>query len=285
MPELPEVHALSQDLAARLDGRAFVRVDITAISALKTYDPPISALVGRWSTASRGTGSSWTSPGGGVHLVDPPGPGRLDAVEGGGRRRWSGPGKGADRAADRAGRRLRVRPDRGGHAEEARGVRRPRPGRGAGHRAARARPVSDDFARGLQRDPHRGGRVQLKGVLRNQTVIAGIGNAYSDEILHVAKMSPFKPASTLTDDELKILYDAMRENPPGRGGALRRPRRAGPEVGEEVRPAGARPQGREVPGLRRHRPRGLASPTRRCSTAPPARQVASRWPTEEPASS
>src|SRR4051812_46811349 len=39
------------------------------------------------------------------------------------------------------------------------------------------------------------GRVQLKGVLRNQGVIAGIGNAYSDEILHVAKMSPFKPAS------------------------------------------------------------------------------------------
>jgi formamidopyrimidine-DNA glycosylase len=53
--------------------------------------------------------------------------------------------------------------------------------------------------------------VQLKGVLRNQSVIAGIGNAYSDEILHVAKMSPFKPASNLSEDELKTLYDAMRE--------------------------------------------------------------------------
>jgi formamidopyrimidine-DNA glycosylase len=55
------------------------------------------------------------------------------------------------------------------------------------------------------------GRVQLKGVLRNQSVIAGIGNAYSDEILHVAKMSPFKPASNLTEDEQKVLYEAMRD--------------------------------------------------------------------------
>ena len=55
------------------------------------------------------------------------------------------------------------------------------------------------------------GRVQLKGVLRDQSVIAGIGNAYSDEILHVAKMSPFKPASNLSDDEMQALYNAMRE--------------------------------------------------------------------------
>ena len=41
-------------------------------------------------------------------------------------------------------------------------------------------------------------------------MIAGIGNAYSDEILHVARMSPFKPASSLSDDELTTLYDAIR---------------------------------------------------------------------------
>jgi formamidopyrimidine-DNA glycosylase len=64
----------------------------------------------------------------------------------------------------------------------------------------------EDFGEILKRQ----GRVQLKGVLRSQSVIAGIGNAYSDEILHVAKMSPFKPASNLSDDELKTLYDAMR---------------------------------------------------------------------------
>ena len=43
----------------------------------------------------------------------------------------------------------------------------------------------------------RGRRTQIKGLLRDQSIIAGIGNAYSDEILHVAKMSPFKIADSL----------------------------------------------------------------------------------------
>ena len=48
-------------------------------------------------------------------------------------------------------------------------------------------------------------------MLRHQGTIAGIGNAYSDEILHAAKMSPFKPANGLTDDELATLYAAIRD--------------------------------------------------------------------------
>jgi formamidopyrimidine-DNA glycosylase len=54
------------------------------------------------------------------------------------------------------------------------------------------------------------GREQLKGVLRDQSVIAGIGNAYSDEILHTARMSPFKPATSLDDADVQVLYDAIR---------------------------------------------------------------------------
>ena len=54
----------------------------------------------------------------------------------------------------------------------------------------------------------RSGRAQIKGVLRSQSNIAGIGNAYSDEILHVAKMSPFKPAA-LAPDDVSRLYDAI----------------------------------------------------------------------------
>ncbi|MET0932995.1 MAG: DNA-formamidopyrimidine glycosylase family protein, partial [Mycetocola sp.] len=53
------------------------------------------------------------------------------------------------------------------------------------------------------------GRSQIKGVLRNQSLIAGIGNAYSDEILHTARMSPFKPAAMSDDDALR-LYEALR---------------------------------------------------------------------------
>jgi formamidopyrimidine-DNA glycosylase len=55
------------------------------------------------------------------------------------------------------------------------------------------------------------GRKQLKGVLRHQGTIAGIGNAYSDEILHAARMSPFKPANSLTDDELTTLFRAVKD--------------------------------------------------------------------------
>ena len=51
---------------------------------------------------------------------------------------------------------------------------------------------------------------QLKGALTDQTLIAGIGNAYSDEILHAARLSPFKMADKLNDDELVRLFDAMR---------------------------------------------------------------------------
>ena len=53
-------------------------------------------------------------------------------------------------------------------------------------------------------------RDRLKGVLRHQGTIAGIGNAYSDEILHAAKMSPFKPANSLDETEMQTLYDAIR---------------------------------------------------------------------------
>jgi formamidopyrimidine-DNA glycosylase len=54
------------------------------------------------------------------------------------------------------------------------------------------------------------GRSQIKGVLRHQGTIAGIGNAYSDEVLHAARMSPFKPAASLDDGDVQTLYDAIR---------------------------------------------------------------------------
>ncbi|HSE54822.1 MAG TPA: zinc finger domain-containing protein, partial [Nocardioidaceae bacterium] len=72
-------------------------------------------------------------------------------------------------------------------------------------------PLSEEFTREtLRQILTDAGRAQIKGVLRNQSVIAGIGNAYSDELLHAARMSPFKPASSLDDDELEVLYDAIR---------------------------------------------------------------------------
>ena len=61
------------------------------------------------------------------------------------------------------------------------------------------------FAARLRR--HRG---ELKNVLRNQVFVAGIGNAYADEILFEARLRPLRRASTLSDAERRALYDAMR---------------------------------------------------------------------------
>jgi formamidopyrimidine-DNA glycosylase len=53
-------------------------------------------------------------------------------------------------------------------------------------------------------------RMQVKGMLRNQSILAGVGNAYSDEVLHVARLSPFAIAATLDDAAVERLYSALR---------------------------------------------------------------------------
>ena len=63
----------------------------------------------------------------------------------------------------------------------------------------------DTFARALRRDNH-----TLKRSLTDPHLFSGIGNAYSDEILHAARLSPFKQTGTLSDDEVRRLYDATR---------------------------------------------------------------------------
>ncbi|MFF0339002.1 DNA-formamidopyrimidine glycosylase family protein [Kribbella sp. NPDC004875] len=210
MPELPEVESLAVFLRERAVGHAFVRADITAISALKTYDPPISAMVGLLIDDVQRHGKFLDISAQGVHLVI--------HLARAGWLRWKeeqntglvrpgkGPialrtvlddGSGFDLTEAGTQKKLAVYVVR--DVDEVPGIARLGPD-----------PFTlslDDFGAILQK----AGRVQLKGVLRNQSVIAGIGNAYSDEILHVAKMSPFKPASNLSDDELKTLYDAMLE--------------------------------------------------------------------------
>ncbi|NUR96161.1 MAG: Fpg/Nei family DNA glycosylase [Kribbellaceae bacterium] len=210
MPELPEVESLAVFLRERAVGHAFVRADITAISALKTYDPPISAMVGLLIDDVQRHGKFLDISAQGVHLVI--------HLARAGWLRWKEeqntglvrPGKGpiALRTVldDGAGFDLTEAGTQKKLAVYV--VRDPSEVPGIARLGPDPFTLSlDDFGAILKSQ----GRVQLKGVLRNQSVIAGIGNAYSDEILHVAKMSPFKPASNLSDDELKTLYDAMRE--------------------------------------------------------------------------
>ncbi|MFD9165718.1 zinc finger domain-containing protein, partial [Streptomyces sp. NPDC059558] len=77
-----------------------------------------------------------------------------------------------------------------------------------------ARLGPDPLAEGFDRDAFAallaGERRQIKGVLRDQSVIAGIGNAYSDEILHAAKVSPFKLAASFTEEQLTQLHEAVQ---------------------------------------------------------------------------
>jgi formamidopyrimidine-DNA glycosylase len=72
-------------------------------------------------------------------------------------------------------------------------------------------PLSPDFTREVFAGLLRGKRAQVKGLLRDQSVIAGVGNAYSDEVLHVARMSPFALASSLDDEAVDRLYAALRD--------------------------------------------------------------------------
>ena len=71
-------------------------------------------------------------------------------------------------------------------------------------------PLAADFTVDTLTGLLAGRRTQVKGVLRDQRIIAGIGNAYSDEVLHAAKMSPFKIAASMTPADVSTLYDAIK---------------------------------------------------------------------------
>lgn len=212
MPELPEVEGLALDLSGRLEGRAIVRVDIAAFSALKTFDPPLSALSGTLVDGVTRHGKFLDIDASGLHLVVhlaragwirwrdevpalPPKPSNKSPLA---VRVVLDDGSGLDitEAGTRKG--LAVYVVRDPH--DVPGIATLGPD-----------PLDDAFTIDVLRQIlHDAGRAQIKGVLRHQGTIAGIGNAYSDELLHAAKMSPFKPASSLTDEEVQVLFDAIR---------------------------------------------------------------------------
>ena len=217
MPELPEVEALAQDLRGRLVGRAISRVDLAAFSALKTFDPPLHALHGTLVDDVTRHGKFLDIDASGVHLVIhlaragwirwrdevPALPARPNSKNPLAARvviddpdLEAQPGLDITEAGTRKGLAIYVVRD----PQEVEGVARLGPD-----------PLSDDFTIDVLRAIlEREGRKQVKGVMRMQSIIAGIGNAYSDEILHAARLSPFKMADKLTDDEALRLYDAMR---------------------------------------------------------------------------
>ena len=72
-------------------------------------------------------------------------------------------------------------------------------------------PMAPDFDRAALVAILTGARQQVKGLLRDQSVLAGVGNAYSDEVLHAARLSPFAIGGRLDDQQVDRLYAALRE--------------------------------------------------------------------------
>jgi formamidopyrimidine-DNA glycosylase len=210
LPELPEVEALARDLAAHAVGQRITRVEVHAISALKTFDPPPEALVGLTvtGTARRGkfllveAAPLWLA----AHLS------RSGWVQ------WREEIKTKSTAGPKRGpMALRVRLDGGGgfdlteQATEKRLAVHITSDLDSIEQLARLGPDPFDPAFDLEvfAGLMAGRAAQIKKVLTDQSVIAGVGNAYSDEALHIAKLSPFKHAGKLSADEVARLHHAL----------------------------------------------------------------------------
>ncbi|WP_127544185.1 Fpg/Nei family DNA glycosylase [Actinoplanes sp. OR16] len=211
MPELPEVEALAAYLRERAVGHTVQRFEVASFSALKTYDPAPSALTDLGIT-SAGRHGKFLDVGIGpeIHLV-------VHLARAGWlhyRDSFKSPAPLKPGSGPIA---VRVRLDDGSGFDLTEAgtqkslavylVRDPSEVPGVARLGPDALSVSrDEFA---ERITSQNG--QIKGIIVNQEIIAGIGNAYSDEILHVAKMSPFALTGKLTDDQITSLYEAMRE--------------------------------------------------------------------------
>ncbi len=245
MPELPEVEALAAFLRENAVGRVVARADLAAVQAIKTFDPPLSALAGLEVTGADRLGKFLDLDVSGLHLV-------VHLARAG----WLHWRTGLPTAPPKPGRgplALRVHLDDGnGFDLTEQGtrkglavyvVRTPADVPGIARLGPDALAVDrDTLARLLA-----GRSGQLKGALTDQTLVAGIGNAYSDEILHAARLSPFKMADKLTDAEVVRLYDAVRATLTG---ALER------QVGQQA----ATLKGEKRSGLQVHARTGLPCP-------------------------
>jgi formamidopyrimidine-DNA glycosylase len=204
------VEALAGFLAERAVGRFVARVDVAAVSVLKTYNPPVTGLRGLEITGSARHGKFLDLDVSGLHLVihlaragwlqwknglpaAPPRPGKGPLAL----RLHLDDGAGFDLTEAGTQKRLAVYVVR--DPAEVPGIARLGPD-----------PLAESFdVDALAAVLRQAGRAQVKGVLRDQAVIAGIGNAYSDEVLHAARLSPFKPAANLSGAEVARLYDAI----------------------------------------------------------------------------
>jgi formamidopyrimidine-DNA glycosylase len=205
MPELPDITVYIEALEARIVDQTLERIRIPKPFLLRSVDPPLSAANGRRVVGVRRMGKRIV-----VELDDD-----LFLVIHlmiAGRLRWvptgaKVPGKIGLAAFDfsngtliltEAGTKRRAslwlaRGEEGLHQFERGGLEV-------------VDATRDEFAERLERENH-----TLKRSLTDPRLFSGVGNAYSDEILHRARLSPIKHTNKLTDDEISRLFDATRE--------------------------------------------------------------------------
>jgi formamidopyrimidine-DNA glycosylase len=204
MPELPDVTVYCEALASRVVGQRIERVKLASPFVLRSYDPPLDATYGQTVTGIRRIGKRivldlgdalfivihlmiagrlhWRGPG---EKKKPPGViatfeferGTLYFTEAGTRKRASLTvvrGEDALRALDPGG----IEP---------------------------MEATFEAFDAALRRENH-----TLKRALTDPHLFSGIGNAYSDEILHAARLSPLRKTSQLSEDEARRLHKAVR---------------------------------------------------------------------------
>jgi len=207
LPELPEVEALADHLRRNAVGKTVEGVDIASLSALKTFDPPLTALHGRTVTAADRWGKYLGLRVGDLYLIT-----HLSRA---GWLRWSDKLTAAPLRPGKGPIAIRVHLDTGDGFDLTEAGTQKRlavwlvddpvkvdgiAGLGPDALSVTAREFRELLARNTGR---------IKKVMTDQKVIAGIGNAYSDEILHTAKLSPFALASKLSGAAVSALFDAM----------------------------------------------------------------------------
>ena len=209
MPELPEVEALVSFLRERAVGRVVARVDAPGIHVLKTYDPPVTSLAGLEITAASRHGKFLDLDVSGLHLV-------VHLARAG----WLHWREQLPTAPPKMGKGpigLRV------HLDDQSGFDLTEAGTKKGLAVYVVRdvstvpgvarlgidPLAADFTEELFTGLLTGVRAQVKGVLTDQSVIAGLGNAYSDEVLWEVGLSPFKSAAKLSPEQVSLLYSAI----------------------------------------------------------------------------
>jgi formamidopyrimidine-DNA glycosylase len=215
VPELPEIEALAHHLRENAIYRPVARVDVASMSAVKTFDPPVQSLAGRVVTGAARYGKFLA-----VEFADRPDD-QLHLITHLSRAGWMRWHDSAGATPPRPGRgplELRVHLDHVGgpgfDLTEAGTQKRlavylvhePREVPGIARLGPDALALSaEEFAELL-----RGHTERIKTLLVEQTVLAGIGNAYSDEILHTAQVSPYAASGRLGPDQVDALYAAMR---------------------------------------------------------------------------